>query len=200
MDRTEAAHLLGVAADASPAEARIAFRALIRRRHPDRAGAAATDESARLIEAHRLLRRPGPPDRDRAGPGSAGADPASSSPTPSPPPWRPGPPVDARVEGDTLLVRAEAATVLAGLVEAGHALGEVTYLDRHSGLVEILVMVQGDDDERPAACSLVASLQGRLDAVEVFCTVERLDGHPRPPIAPLVAALAAEMRAPTSSR
>lgn len=181
--------MLGVAADASPAEARTAFRALIRRRHPDRAGAAATDESARLIEAHRLLRRPSDlPDRepDGTGPGS-----------PSP---RPGPPVDARVEGDTLLVRAEAATVLAGLVEAGHALGEVTYLDRQVGLVEILVMVQGDDDERPAACSLVASLQGRLDAVEVFCTVERLDGHPRPPIAPLVAALAAEMRAPSSTR
>lgn len=194
MDRTEAAHLLGVAADASPAEARTAFRALIRRRHPDRAGRASTDESARLIEAHRLLRRPaGPPDPDRTGP-------AASSPAPSSPPWRPGPPVDARVEGDTLLVRAEAATVLAGLVEAGHALGEVTYLDRQVGLVEILVMVQGDDDERPAACSLVASLQGRLDAVEVFCTVERLDGHPRPPIAPLVAALAAEMRAPSSTR
>lgn len=191
MDRTEAADLLGVALDASPDEARTAFRTLIRRRHPDRAGVGATGESARLIEAHRLLRlAPDPP-----GPDPSAAGPAGSS---APPSRRPGPPVDARAEGDALLVRAEPAAVLAGLVEAGHALGEVTYLDRQSGLVEILVLVQGDDDERPAACSLVASLQGRLDAIEVFCTVERLDGHPNPPVAPLVAALAAEMRAPSS--
>jgi len=176
-----------VAPDASPGDARAAFRDLIRRRHPDRAGAAATVESARLIEAHRILRAPW----DRT---------TVASPPPSPPRRSAGPPVDARVDGDTLLVHADPTTVMARLVEAGHALGEVTYLDRVSGLLEVLLQVHDDGDERPAACSLVASLQGRLDAVEVFCTVERLDGHRGPPVAPLVAALAAEMGAPVGDR
>lgn len=182
MDRAEAAGLLGVDVDAPPDQVRSAFRRLIRERHPDRAGERSTGHSALLIEAHRTLRSPAPR--------------APSAPPPAGPRPRPaaGPPVDARVEGDALLVRADPATVVARLVDAGHALGEVTYLDRSAGLLEVLLLVQEPDDDRPAACSLVASLQGRLDAVEVFCTVERLDGHPPPPIAPIVAALAAEVR------
>ncbi|HYI62643.1 MAG TPA: J domain-containing protein [Acidimicrobiales bacterium] len=189
MDREEAARLLGVAPSATPEEARVAFRALIRARHPDRAGTGATADAARLIEAHRVLRtgpapgsRPGPPPpegrRDEGRPGTART------------------PVDTRVDGDALLVDAEPATVMARLVEAGHALGEITYLDRSSGFVELLLLVQDEGDPAPAAVSLVASLQRRQDAVEVFCTVERLDGHPAPPVAPLVAALAAEMAGP----
>lgn len=188
MERAEAARVLGVARDAGPDEARAAFRLLIRRRHPDRAGATASAESARLIEAHRVLRAPAAaPDAEGAGGGSpsAGSSPSSTAV-----------PVDARVEGDALVVDADPATVMVHLVEAGHALGEVTYLDRASGLVEILLLVQQGDDDHPRACSLVASLQGRSEAVEVFCTIERLDGHPAPPIAPLVAALAAQVRSP----
>ncbi len=186
MERAEAARLLGVPVDADPAEARRAFRTLIRRHHPDHAGTGAAATSARLIEAHRTLRTP--------------ADRAPEAPPP-PPPSRPyaTPPVDARVEGDALLVAAEPEVVLARVVEAGHRLGEVTYLDRASGLVEVLLQVQDEGDAHPAACSLVASLQGRAEAVEVFCTVERLDGHPAPPVAPLVAALAAAMRGPEAT-
>ncbi|MGI8937267.1 MAG: hypothetical protein ACR2JF_03435 [Iamia sp.] len=178
MDRAEAARVLGVAIDASPAAVRGAFRDLIRQHHPDRGGAAGGEVAARLIEAHRVLRDTAPP---------------SARAVPSPPPPSPAPaatPVDARAEGDALFVRADPDTVLARLVEAAHQLGEVTYLDRGAGLVEVLVLVQDREGDRPAACSLVASLQGRLDAVEVFCTVERLDGHAGPPVAPLVAALA----------
>ncbi|WCO65095.1 J domain-containing protein [Iamia majanohamensis] len=186
MDRAEAARLLGIAPDAGPDEARRAFRTLIRRHHPDRAGAGAEATSARLIEAHRTLRAPPPPD-----------DPG---PTPPPGPVRraprpnASPPVDARADGDALVVRAEPEVVLARVVEAGHRLGEVTYLDRASGLVEVLLQVQDEGDDHPTAVSLVASLQGRAEAVEVFCTVERLDGHAAPPVAPLVAALASAMR------
>jgi hypothetical protein len=187
VDRDEAARLLGIAPTATAEEARRAFRALIRRQHPDRAGVGATAGATLLIEAHRVLRAapartpgPGPAPGPRPAAGTGGS----------------GTPVDARVEGDALLVDADPATVMARLVEAGHALGEITYLDRSSGFVEVLLLVQGDDDPAPAAVSLVASLQGRLDAVEVFCTVERLDGHPAPPVAPIVAALAAEMAGP----
>lgn len=182
MDRADAAHVLGVGVDASAATVRDAFRALIRQHHPDRAGAAGGEVSARLIEAHRVL-------RDQ--------EPLVSDPTPPTTPAAPATPVDARAEGDALFVRADPETVMAGLVEAAHHLGEVTYLDRGAGLIEVLVLVQGEGDDRPAACSLVASLQGRLDSVEVFCTVERLDGHLAPPVAPLVAALADALQEPS---
>lgn len=176
--------MLGVDPAATPEQVRDAFRALIRSRHPDRAGAAATASAARLIEAHRVLR--------------TGPTPEAAPPSPSPGPiWAspaPAGPVDLRQAGDSLLVDAEPALVLARLVEAGHALGEITYLDRASGFVEVLLQVQEEDAVAPAAVSLVASLQGRAEAVEVFCTVERLDGHPAPPVAPIVAALATEMR------
>jgi hypothetical protein len=178
VNRDEAARVLGVAADA-PAEAvRAAFRAAVRTQHPDRSGRPGSVAVSRLVEARRAL----------LAPVAVGA-PAP----PPPPPRRPAVPLDLHVEGDTLLVHDDPATVMARLLEAGHALGEITYLDRGVGLVEVLIQVQEPDDPAPAACSLVASLQGRLDGVEVFCTVERLDGHPAPPVAPIVAALAAEM-------
>lgn len=177
MDRAEAAHVLGVAVDADQATVRDAFRTLIRAHHPDRAGASSVRKSTLLIEAHRVLRES-----------------ASRVPAPSPPSARapaPSPPVDARVDGDSLVFRAEPEAVMALLVEAGHRIGEVTYLDRAAGLLEVLVGLQEDGGPHPVTCSLVASLQGRVDAIEVFCTVERLDGHGAPPIAVLVEALAA---------
>jgi hypothetical protein len=183
VNRAEAAHILGVAADAGPEAVRTAFRARVREQHPDRSGRPGSVAVSRLVDARRTLLAPVP----------VGA-PAPPTPTPE---RRPAVPLDAHVEGDTLLIHADPATVVARLVEAGHALGEITYLDRSAGLVEVLLQIQEEDDLAPAACSLVCSLQGRLDGVEVFCTVERLDGHPAPPVAPIVAALAAEMAAPT---
>lgn len=193
MDRHEAARLLGVAPTATADEVRDAFRALIRSRHPDRAGATATASAARLIEAHRVLRAPSPgPDRDDA------PDASRSDPPRRPQGYAAGP-VDVRQAGDSLLVDADPATVMALLVDAGHALGEITYLDRASGFVEVLLQVQQEDAVAPVAVSLVASLQGRADVVEVFCTVERLDGHPAPAVAPFVDALGAGVRERTGS-
>ncbi|HEU5149119.1 MAG TPA: J domain-containing protein [Iamia sp.] len=180
MNRKEAAGVLGVGPGATADEVRSAFRAAVRLHHPDRSGRPGSAAVSRLVEARRTLLAPVP----------VGGPPPPPPPPPAP---RPAVPLDAHVEGDTLLVHADPATVLTRLVEAGHALGEITYLDRGVGLVEVLIQVQEVDDPAPAACSLVASLQGRLDGVEVFCTVERLDGHPAPPIAPVVAALATEM-------
>jgi hypothetical protein len=181
VNRDEAARVLGVAEGAGADEVRSAFRARVRQQHPDRSGRPGSVAVSRLVEARRTLLAPVP---------------VGAPPPPAPPPTpRPAVPLDARVEGDTLLIHADPATVMARLLEAGHALGEITYLDRGVGLVEVLIQVQEPDDLAPAACSLVCSLQGRLDGVEVFCTVERLDGHPAPPIAPIVAALATEMTA-----
>jgi hypothetical protein len=179
VNRAEAARVLGVADDAGAEAVRTAFRAGVRQQHPDRSGRPGSVAVSRLVEARRTLLGPVPV--------------AAAPRPPLAPARRPAVPLDAHVEGDTLLVHADPATVMARLVEAGHALGEITYLDRSAGLVEVLLQIQEDDDPAPAACSLVASLQGRLDGVEVFCTVERLDGHPAPPVAPIVAALATEM-------
>lgn len=180
MTRDEAARILGVDAEASADAVRTAFRGQVRQQHPDRSGRPGSVAVSRLVEARRTLLAPIP----------VGA-PAPEAPAP-----RSAVPLDAHVEGDTLLVHADPATVVTRLLEAGHALGEITYLDRGVGLVEVLIQVQEEADRAPAACSLVCSLQGRLDGVEVFCTVERLDGHPAPPIAPIVAALAAGMGVP----
>ncbi|HEX7133119.1 MAG TPA: J domain-containing protein [Iamia sp.] len=178
MNRDEAARVLGVGPAATADDVRTAFRTLVRQQHPDRSGRPGSVAVSRLVEARRTLLSPVP----------------VGAPAPPPPPARrPAVPLDLHVEGDTLLVHADPATVMARLLDAGHALGEITYLDRGVGLVEVLIQVQEEDDPAPAACSLVASLQGRLDGVEVFCTVERLDGHPAPPVAPIVAALAAQM-------
>lgn len=182
MNRDEAARILDVAVDADAETVRSAFRALVRQQHPDRSGRPGSVAVSQLVEARRIL---------------LAAVPVGAPAPPAPPARRPAVPLDLRVEGDTLLVHADGATVMARLLEAGHALGEITYLDRGVGLVEVLIQVQDEGDPGPAACSLVASLQGRLDGVEVFCTVERLDGHPAPPVAPIVAALAAEMGVPT---
>lgn len=179
MNRDEAARTLGVTPQATPDEVRSAFRAHVREQHPDRSGRPGSAAVAALVEARRTLLAPVP----------------VGAPAPPPPPPRPVVPLDLHVAGDTLMVHADPATVMVRLIEAGHALGEVTYLDRNVGLVEVLIQVQEEGDLAPAACSLVCSLQGRLDGVEVFCTVERLDGHPAPPVAPIAAALAAEMGA-----
>ncbi len=183
MRREDAAGVLGVAVDAGPDEVRAAFRARVRSSHPDTAGRRRGRQVDDLVAARRALLTPDP----------------EPSPPPPPGPGRPVIPIDPRVDGDTLMIRDDPATVVARLVDAGHALGEITYLDRSSGLVEVLLLVQEDDDPAPAACSLVASLQGRMDGVEVFCTVERLDGHPAPPVAPIVAALAEELLSSESS-
>ncbi len=179
MTREEAAAVLGLGPDAAPEVVRAAFRALVRQAHPDRSGRPGSAAVSALVEARRTLLAPVP----------VGAPAPAARPSPA----RPAVPLDLRAEGDTLMVDADPATVMARLLDAGHALGEITYLDRHVGLVEVLVHVQEEDDPGPAACSLVCSLQGRLAGVEVFCTVERLDGHPAPPVAAIVSALAAEM-------
>lgn len=168
--------------DADRATVRRAFRDAVRASHPDTAFSEGP-EVAMLVEARRSLL-----DRSPAGRPSP---PASDRPVEA---AHPAGPVDGRVDGDSLMVDADPATVMLALVDAGHALGEVTYLDRSSGLIEIMVLLRTEDAiDLPFACSLVASLQGRADGVEVFCTVERLDGGTRPPVAPLVAALAGAM-------
>lgn len=168
MTPDEARSLLGVSSGAGAAEVRAAYRRKVLAHHPDRhAGDAdATDRTAALNEAFRVLRSPG-------------ARPAQPTPTPStttaPHPPPPAPAGEAiailRPDRDSLAVVAPAEDVLLWLHGALASLGDVTYLDPDAGLLEAR-MPDGD-----GVVSVVISLQGRGDgSTEAFCSAERLSG------------------------
>lgn len=142
----EARALLGVTVGASPSEVRAAWRRCVRGSHPDvSAGADAAGRTARLNEAYALLR-------------------ALPAPVPV---VTPEPPVDG---DDTLIVTAPADEAFLALLEAGHRTGDVTYVDRSAGLLELVVDVAGT-----GTCSVLVTLQGRADGTtHAFVTVESL--------------------------
>ena len=148
-----------MAADTDWAAVRAAYRRLIRAAHPDVAGAASTAGAARLNEAYAVLLR------------LRSTPPAPSAP-PSRAPTRHGPPPPPRtrsVDAGTLLLSCPPDEAFARVVEAGHDIGEITYVDRSCAIVEVVVDVEGE------ACSLVVTFQGRAHGTEAFCTLEALE-------------------------
>ena len=119
-------------------------------RTPTRTAAGATPAAARLNEAYAVLSR-----AKRAGAATRGAlapatDPPASPPPPPPPPrW-----ACAVVGGDTLLLAAPPDEAFALLLEAGHRVGNVSYVDRSCAIFEVVVR---QDDE---TCSLVVTAPG----------------------------------------
>lgn len=80
---------------------------------------------------------------------------------------------DVRIAGgDTIVLDSTPTETFRRLVEAAHALGEVSYLDRSSGIFEAVVALTDG-----TTASLVVSLQWRAhDATcEAFCTLEALE-------------------------
>jgi hypothetical protein len=161
--------VLGVSADDDWAAVRTAFRERIRTAHPDLVGPVGTDRAVQINAAYRVLalaRREGRLD-------VVAPDPAA--PPPSPPPRRPrhGAPGDVRlVGGDTIVLSSTPDETFRRLVEATHALGEISYIDRSAAMFEAVLQLQ---DGKHA--SFVVSLQWRAhDATcEAFCTLEALD-------------------------
>lgn len=178
MDRTEAALILEIAPAAPWSDVRRAYRELIRSRHPDRAGAAATGEAARIIEAYAVLRTahvqsrttPCAPDAVRT---------RLERPVPAPIPVPPT--AIVRMDGDTIAFGAPADETFLLLLEAGHDIGELTYVDRSVPILEVICQFVGTP-----ALSLVITLQGRMDRTEAFCTVESIEARPGPPTADVV--------------
>ena len=146
MRADEARVLLGVTDGATVAEVRAAWRRSVLGSHPDvSAGADAAVRTARLNEAYALLR---------------------ALPTIPPAPF-PSPEVDG---GDTLVVAAPAEDAYLGLLEAAHRTGDVTYVDRAAGLLELVVDLPG-----VGTYSVLVTLQGRGDGTtHAFVTVESL--------------------------
>ncbi len=182
IDRSAAARVLGVEETASTDEIRNAYRRLIARHHPDRAGAGATDEATRINVAYAVLRSPKPDAARRASP---------PGPAPSPPPAPAARPVAVAVTGDddTLAIGLPPDEAFLAVLDAGHQLGEVTYVDPDVGLLEVVVSFL----EAPTS-SVVISFQGRSDHTDAFCTIESLGTGPPPPLADVVSLFAAAIR------
>jgi hypothetical protein len=180
VDVDEAREVLGVGPASSAADERSAFRRRLRATHPDVAGprADAGVAVARLTRALSVLRSAR----------TAGPPPPPAAPTVPPPP-APPPMAHAHADDDSLLLEAPADEAFVALLEAAHAIGEVTYVDARLGLLEA-VLVDGPG----TACQLLVTLQGRATGTEAFCTLEPLGTDPCPPVADVVAALAAALR------
>lgn len=191
MERDEAARLLGVPDGADQGAVRAAYRRQLLEHHPDR-HAGSADAAARtrsLIDAYGVLAADGV--------STSAGEPGHEPPAPE----RPAPghiPADAeepvRMLGDdTIELACPGDEAFVRLVEVGHVIGDVTYVDRITGLLELLVRTPEGH-----ALSLVTSLQGRANGcTEVFVTLEPI-GVPDitvPPVAEATALLAHHLAA-----
>jgi hypothetical protein len=161
VDAHEARVVLGVHPGDGWDVVRASYRRRIRAAHPDTHGVGATATAARLNEAYAVLSR-----AKRAGVPTA----TPGGPAPQPPP-APAPPVVgvAVVGGDTLLLAAPPPEAFMLLLEAGHQVGEVTYVDRSCSIFEVVLRQDGE------TCSLVVTIQGRAHGTEAFLTLEAIE-------------------------
>ena len=75
------------------------------------------------------------------------------------------------------------------LAEAVEQVGDITFLDRSSGLLQVIAR------HAPGPwCYLTFSLQGRASGTEIFTSIEPIDASPPPPIGPILERLADELR------
>ncbi len=164
MDRERALRTLGLEEGAQADDVNRAYRALIRQAHPDAGGSTAV--AARITEAYHWLQR-------------AGVEPPQV-PTP-PPPSQPDPPATAKAD-DSYALRLPPGDIFARLVEAGHQLGEVSYIDRDAGIVQVTFTAHNG-----VVCQLAAtvvSMPSRASRGEarVEFTLDPLASGEAPPI------------------
>jgi hypothetical protein len=161
MEVAEARAVLGVAAGDGWVEVRAAYRRAIRAAHPDTHGRAATATAIRLNEAYAVLRR-----AREAGTLEPPRPATATAPPPPPPP----PQVGVAVAGtDTILLAAPPDEAFALLLEAGHRVGNVSYVDRSCAIFEVVLRQDAE------TCSLVVTLQGRAHGTEAFLTLEAME-------------------------
>ena len=175
MDLAAARAVLGVDATDDWAAVRDAYRTLIRLTHPDLVGPGGAEETLRVNAAYRALAV-----ARREGRLHAVERAATPAPAPAPRPGRGAPRRPARlvaddiriVGGDTIVLSSPPAETFRRLVEAAHALGDISYIDRSSAIFEAVLHLEDGNH-----ASFVVSLQWRAhDATcEAFCTLEALD-------------------------
>ena len=181
MEVDEARAVLGVLATDEWSAVRLAYRKLIRELHPDRAGPRANDRAAEVNEAYAVLTR-----------AVHGSGPRLPEPPPPPPrPTATARRVTAQIEdGQTLLIGAPPEEAFTRLLEAGHVVGHVSYVDRSCAIFEVVVQHEGE------ACSLVVSLQQHADGTEALCTLESIERVFKPSPEPVVRQLVAALHTP----
>ncbi len=179
MNPEEARSVLGLTAAATPREVRDAFLRRVRAHHPDVTDhpSGAAERTATIISAYRLLR-----DRPTDGPPGPGAPtPPASPPSPS----RGSVAAVEVITDEAIWVDADASEVARVLLEVADELGEVSYVDRSGGLVQLTV--------RPPAgptCWFTVNAVARPSGTVLVATLESIEAQPTPPPRPLVEALA----------
>jgi hypothetical protein len=99
--------------------------------------------------------------------------------------------MSAHVEGgNVLLIKAPPDEAFTRLLEAGHVVGHVSYVDRSCAILEVVVQHEGE------TCSLVVSLQPHEDGTEALCTLESIERVHKPPPEPVVRQLVAALHTP----
>lgn len=171
--------MLGVAPGADAATLRAAFHTALRAHHPDTTAwpDGAGERTATVVEAYRLLRDERPPEAE-----------AETRPAPAPAPTstRADEPAVVEVIGaEALWVGVDARAVGGALVEVADELGDVSYVDRSSGLLQLTVRPDGGP-----TCWFTLSTHPRPGGAVVVATLESIEAAPTPPAGALLLALA----------
>lgn len=186
MDVDEARSVLGLKPGDGWEAVRPAYRRLIQEMHPDRAGPTSTHRAARVNEAYMVLVRAkraqaSPTTRPGRAPSPQPARP-TAKPTGSAPPPRHT--AGTQVDGAyTLLLEVPFQEAFARLLAASDSIGDVSYVDRSSGIFEVVVQHQGE------ACSLLVTLvppSTPVRGTEVIFVLEALSRVASPSPAPVV--------------
>lgn len=169
MNRERALRTLGLEKGAQADDVNRAYRALIRQAHPDAGGS--TVVAARITEAYHWLQR-------------AGVEPPPT-PKPAPPPQ----PAPSAADDASVLILPP-GDIFARLVEAGHQLGEVSYIDHDAGIVQITFTAQNG-----VVCQLAATIapmpsRANRGEARVEFTLDPLASGEAPPIDQVVAQFA----------
>ena len=172
MNRERALRTLGLEKGAGAADINRAYRALIRQAHPDAGGSTAV--AARITEAYHWLQR-------------AGAEPPKTAKAASPP--QPAPSVSDLAD-DSFVLLLPSGDVFARLVEAGHALGEVSYVDHDAGIVQVTFTADNGVVCQLAATVVSRTSRGSQADTRVEFTLDPLASGQAPPIDQVVSRFA----------
>jgi len=170
--------VLGVTAASPPAEVREVYLRQVRANHPDTTDdpRGAGERTATIIAAYRLLRGRLPESGLAGAERSAGGSMATSG-------------VGVEVLSDEALwIDADSTLVGRFLLEAADEVGEVSYVDLSSGLVQVTV--------RPTdgpTCWLTVSIHERPGGTALVATLESIEALPSPSARPVVQRLADEL-------
>ncbi|KAA0234959.1 MAG: Curved DNA-binding protein [Acidimicrobiales bacterium] len=166
MELHEAWATLEIEPPADETLVRAAYRRLVRSTHPDlNQDTDATRRTIELTRAYAIVRA-----AQRCHPTAAPSGSQSAAATSSL--------AVRRIAEDAIGIFAPRDDAFRFVVDEVVSLGEITYLDRGSGLVEILV-----EFEQHGACQVVLALRDGAGAVtELSVTVESYHPHPPPTI------------------